>query len=75
MTITIAYINFWNHPIKDKYLSNFIKNIDNDVKHVNNLYLFINLLHRKLECSACFRFLLPHFSKPTQVIAFKNSKS
>lgn len=36
MTITIAYINFWNDPINDKYLSNFIKkNIDNDVKHVN----------------------------------------
>ena len=36
MTITIAYVNFWNDPINDKYLSNFIKkNIDNDVKHVN----------------------------------------
>tara|TARA_Y100000389_G_scaffold98731_1_gene95407 strand:+ start:819 stop:1721 length:903 start_codon:yes stop_codon:yes gene_type:complete len=36
MTITIAYVNFWNDSLNDKYLSNFIKkNIDNDVKHVN----------------------------------------
>lgn len=36
MTITISYINFWNDPYNDKYLSEFIKfNIDPDIKHVN----------------------------------------
>lgn len=34
--ITIAYVNFWNDPYNDKYLSEFIQNnIDNEIKHVN----------------------------------------